>query len=85
MKKFTGKLERVEWRDHFSDSSWMDRDEITVWVEKHASTMCVSVGTVTYEDRDKLVVSGSVDGGDNYGENMCIFKKDIIKRELLST
>lgn len=76
---------KITWVDHFSESKWLDKDDIKDWVKKETALMCTSVGVISYEDKKVVVLSASYDGRDFYGENMCIFKKDIIKREPLST
>lgn len=76
---------KITWQDHFSDSNWLDVDEIKEWIKKDVLKNCTTVGVISYEDDLVIVVSASDDGRGDFGENMVIFKKCIIKRETLST
>ena len=71
------KIKKVKWLDHSSIASWMSKKEIKDWAI--APTICISYGEVTYEDSQVIVLSASHDGGENYGENICIYKVCIIK------
>lgn len=77
------KLKTIYWLDHFSDSAWKTKAEISEWVKK--KTICVTTGEVTYEDKDLIVLSASYDGVDAYGENMCILKRNIVKNDRTKT
>jgi len=70
------KYKKIQWYDHFSDSRWKSKEEIAEWASK--PSICTTVGEVTYEDNDIIVLSASSDGEENYGEHMAIFKKNII-------
>jgi len=69
----------IRWHDHFSDGTWRTIKEIAVWAKKR--TPCVSIGEVTYEDDEVIVLSASFDGEENYGDNVCILKGNIVKDE----
>ena len=75
---------KIEWTDHFSDSSWKDKVEIASWVKEDIKHNCTTVGIITYEDDKIVVVSASFVKGlnkdDSFGENMAIYKNNIIKR-----
>lgn len=70
-------MKKIKWIDAESRSQWMSKKEIAEWVKKLKP--CTSVGTITYEDRKFIVVSGSFDGEENYGENI-IIPKSLIKK-----
>lgn len=76
MKKTKKKYIKIKWLDHKSDSSWKTKSEIKTWASKNL--LCETIGRITYEDDDVIVLSASFDGEDNYGESMCIIKKNII-------
>jgi len=67
---------KIKWIDAESRSEWMSVDEIKDWVKKLKP--CQSVGRISYEDDNFIVVSGSYDGENNYGENI-IIPKSLIK------
>ena len=71
------KYKTIKWRDHHSDSSWKNKDEIISWAK--SPRICTTKGIVTYEDDKVVVLSASYDGEDSYGENMCILKNNIVK------
>ena len=71
------KYRTIKWRDHKSDGIWMDKHEIAKWAIK--PIICTTVGEVTYEDKNVIVLSSTFDGEDDYGDNMCILKKNIVK------
>ena len=77
------KYTKITWEDHFSESSWKHKDDMKEWANSRTKKHCITVGTITFEDKDKLVLSASFDGEENYGENMCIIKKNIVKTEEL--
>ena len=78
MKKKKRKYTTILWLDHKSDSSWKSKKEIQEWATKNS--LCETVGEITYEDEDVIVLSASFDGDDEWGENMCILKVNIIKK-----
>lgn len=75
---------KIEWTDHFSESAWKDKTEIATWVKEDIKHICTTVGMVTYEDKNILVISASVVNGLGneglFGENMAIYKTNIIKK-----
>lgn len=71
------KRKKIKWRDHHSDSAWKSPKELKVWATKPC--ICITIGWITYEDKDVIVLSSSFDGDESYGENMCILKTNIIK------
>jgi hypothetical protein len=77
VKKNNSKIRIIHWRDHHSDDTWKSLDEIKEWATK--PKICTSRGILTYEDDEIVVLSSSDDGEGNFGENMCILKKNIIK------
>lgn len=68
---------KVRWQDHHSDSAWKTPKELKEWATKQ--NICTSIGWITYEDSNVIVLSSSYDGTECYGENMCILKKNIVK------
>jgi len=74
---------KVMWNDHFSDDSWMSLEQLREWVLD--SKVCITVGLVTYEDSEKLLVSATHSADEMYADNMCILKNNIIKIEKLDT
>ena len=77
------KTYRVTWKDHFSDSSWKDDKEIKTWVEECKKELCSTIGAVVYQDDEVIVMSASKDGGDSYGDLMCIYKNHITRKQLV--
>lgn len=75
-KKQKKKYTTIIWNDHHSDSSWKSKKEIQEWATK--KNPCTTTGELTYEDKNVIVLSASCDGDNNYGENMCILKKNVI-------
>jgi hypothetical protein len=67
----------INWRDHHSDDSWKTKSEIKKWAIE--PRICTSRGQITYQDRQVIVLSASFDGQENFGENICIIKKNIVK------
>lgn len=76
------KYYKVTWLDHFSESEWKSKSEIAEMVEDRRDP-CITVGEITFENEEMIVMSASYDGDDNYGDHMAIFKNCIINRELL--
>ena len=75
---------KVTWIDATSDSQWASKEEIREWAKKRFSTeFCVSVGYIAEETRKYIVVAGSFDGMEGYGERILIPKSLIVKREEL--
>ena len=74
---------KVTWKDHFSESRWMDKYEIEEWVEESKKELCTSIGEKVFEDDDLIVLSATDDGGGNKSDLMGIYKNDIIKSEPL--
>ena len=77
MKKHNKKYITLRWLDCFSDEDWKTKEEIAKWVKENK--LCTTIGEITYEDKNVIVLSASFDGEDGYGENMCILKSCIIK------
>lgn len=77
------KIYEIRWKDHFSDSSWRDEDDIKEWVTKHKKKFCTTVGRIIYQDDDILVMCASDDGDDSYGDLMAIYKNHIIKKTII--
>jgi len=75
-----GNYKKIIWEDHFSDSAWQSREEIREWVLSRRKTLCVTIGEITHEDEDMVVVCSSFDGDDRYGECIGIFKGTILER-----
>lgn len=71
------KYTTIFWEDHHSDGSWMTKKEIEKWVNK--PVICTSTGEITFEDKNKIVLSASYDGSGGWGENICILKNNIVK------
>lgn len=78
-----GKTYRVTWKDHFSDSSWMDIHEIQEWVEKSKKEPCITIGELVYQDDDVIVLSATDDGSGNRGDLMGIYKNHVIRKQKL--
>lgn len=74
-------ITKISWKDHTSDSSWKTIEEIKEWVNN--PTICITVGFITHEDDEVVVLSASFDGDESWGENMMIYKHSIISREEL--
>lgn len=74
-KKYT----TIKWMDHHSDTSWKDKKEIKEWAT--TPIVCTTIGEITYEDKDVVVLSASFDGDNEYAENMCILKINIVDRK----
>lgn len=72
---------KIEWTDHFSESSWKTKEEMKEWASKTKQNVAVTVGAVSYEDDDIVVLSASFDGESVFGDNMAIFKTNIINRK----
>lgn len=75
-RKHKKKYVTIVWEDHHSDSSWKNKKEIKDWATKKSN--CKTIGEITYEDKDVIVLSSSFDGDESYGESMCILKKNIV-------
>lgn len=71
------KKRKIKWLDHYSDSAWKTPKELKTWATK--KNICTSIGWVTFEDKNVIVLSSSFDGDESYGENMCILKRNIIR------
>ena len=74
-------VKKITWWDHRSDSSWLDEEQIKEFARESSRSVCVSVGVVTYEDHNVMVVSSSEDGEGAYGENICLLKSAVIEIE----
>jgi hypothetical protein len=70
---------QVFWRDAFSDSSWKTPDEIKKWVNEKHKELCVSVGEEIYSDKYYLVLAGSFNGDDGYGELTAVPRNWIVE------
>jgi len=68
---------KITWKDHASESKWQDKKEIKGWVD--TLKPCTTVGYITYKSRKHIVLCGSHDGEDHYGECMLIFTNLIEK------
>lgn len=77
------KIYEIHWKDHFSTSGWKEDEEIKEWVKEKKSGRCVTVGYIAYEDKDVLVIAGSHDGEDSFGDFQAIYKNHITKRRKL--
>ena len=71
------KIVTIKWVDHHSNSSWQTIKEIKEWATK--PQICITTGTITYEDKNVIVLSASFDGEEEWGDSMCINKKLIVK------
>lgn len=78
-----GKIYKVIWRDHFSETGWKDSSEVAEWVEGLQDTYCVTVGYLAHNTDDLLVIAGSHDGVESYGDFMAIYKDDIISMDTI--
>ena len=76
-------LKKITWWDHRSDSSWLDTEQIKEFAKDSSRSVCSSVGMITYEDANVIVVSSSEDGEGGYGENICLLKSAVIEIEEL--
>jgi hypothetical protein len=75
---------QVFWRDAFSDSAWKTVDDIKDWVKKNHDEVCVSIGEQVHEDKYYLVLAGSNNGSDEYGELTAIPKNWIVEIKMIS-
>lgn len=71
------KIVTIRWIDHKSEGTWKNKKELKEWASK--PLICTTVGKITYEDKNVIVLSATHDGEEDYGENMCIMKKLIVK------
>lgn len=71
---------KITWTDCFSESTWKDRKEIEEWAKENFNKQCTTIGYITYEDKNLIVVSASSNAREDYGEHMAILKPNIIKR-----
>ena len=77
-------MKRLEvfWKDHFSESGWKSDDEVAEWVKNKMKGRCRTTGYVAYEDDDVLVIAGSYDGEECFGDFQAIYKNHITKRRV---
>lgn len=76
-----GKIYKVTWDDHFSETGWKDDSELLSWVEDKEP--CTTVGYLAHQNEKLLVIAGSHDGIESYGDFMAIFKTCIISIDTL--
>lgn len=79
MKKY-----EIFWKDHFSESGWKDESDLEKWVRNKKKGRCRTVGYIAYQDKDVLVIAGSHDGEDCFGDFQAIYKNHITKRKVIS-
>ena len=72
---------KITWTDHFPLPEWSLKEDIEKWALEKKGQHCVTVGVITYEDKDVVVISASFDGDENYGDSLAIAKVDIVKRK----
>ena len=75
------KYYKITWIDHFPLPDWSTKKEIKEWALRKKKECCVTVGTISYEDDDVIVLSASFDGDDSFGDSLAIRKSDIIKKK----
>lgn len=76
-----GNIYKVKWLDHFSETGWKDNTELVEWAKDRNT--CVTVGFLSYQDNDIIVIAGSHDGLESYGDFMAIYKNCIISIDTL--
>jgi hypothetical protein len=74
----------VEWKDHFSETTWVSPKDIS-----NKPEMCLTVGWLVKEDEDGLTVVSCIDpkdpvngtmGGTQYVVRSCITKQVILRK-----
>jgi|TARA_R100000501_G_C2594472_1_gene93444 hypothetical protein len=78
------KYYKITWKDYFSAPEWKDKEALSKWVKKEdEGEHCTTVGVISYEDKDVVVVSASFDGQESYGDSIAIYKSCIVKKKPL--
>jgi hypothetical protein len=81
--KSKNQLLKVYWHDHALDNQWRSIKEIETEAQKNYDELCETVGYLIVNKPKYIVLSNSFTGGDEYGGNAYIIKKDIEKIERL--
>jgi hypothetical protein len=81
------RLERIEYRDHYSDEEWHDIEEMQR-TDNIEDLISVSVGWVAAESDDCVRLIQNLDGLEGKAEKcfgtFVIYKSCIVKRQLLA-
>lgn len=78
------KVEQIEWLDHYgTESPWRESDEVEI-----SECKCISFGIVVGENKDYIVLAGSIAPETNQTNTqnagrMYVLKRAITKRKIL--
>ena len=83
MKIPKNKLLCVFWHDHALDNQWRSIKEIEIEAQKNYDEICESFGYCIVNKPKYIVLASSFTGGDEYGGNAYIIKRDIKDIEII--